>query len=258
MAPHVTIDIEEVPTSKNIYILTAKIDNENSSTWKYQWSRLRGGVLQSTHDTLQSNKIKIEALDNKEAYPLCFMLNIFNTKGAQSKITQCINHVETNSIPLKKTGQIVSYNNEGKKANDGSLKDDGFYEVGLSPHYLRNDNLEEVSDYVSGLIWQDNSMVETELYTWSEALEYCKKQNNNWRLPSRKELLGIVDYTQEEWAISKKFDYSASNRYWTSTGYAGDENITSDSYAWFVNFSLGNQSAYSKLNESYVRCVRDN
>jgi len=256
-APKVTVDIEELLVPKNLYKLKAKVESLDAKSWSYRWSQIRGATLESSKESLTEDEIEIKALKDSKEYPLCFVLDIFNSKGAKSHLKQCINR-ETNVVGLKKTGQTRSYDSVGKKVSDKSLKDDGFYHIGLKNRYSRNDVLEEVYDDVSGLVWQDNSMVEVERYSWSKALKYCSNRGKGWRVPTRKELIGIVDYTKAEFTINDTFLYIAPNRYWTSTAYVGDNNVDASTYAWFVNFNIGSQSSYSKINESFVRCVRDN
>jgi len=256
-APKMTVDIDEMLVPQNLYKLKAQIENSDSKSWSYRWSKIRGATLKSTQESLNQDEIEIEAFNDSKEYPLCFVLDAFNSKGAKSHIKRCLNR-ETNVVALKKTGQKRSYDTTGIRVSDKSLKDDGFYHSGLTNRYSRNDVLEEVRDEISGLIWQDDSMVEVERYSWSKALSYCTAQGKGWRVPTRKELLGIVDYTKKELTIDKLFLYTAPDRYWSSTSYVGDKNIDASSYAWFVNFNVGNQSSHAKTKKIFVRCVRDN
>lgn len=109
-------------------------------------------------------------------------------------------------------------------------------------------------DVIHGtLIWQDgNEDIKKE---WKEAKEYCKNLNyagyTDWRLPTKTELLSIVDYTRHSPAINKAFKNGKSGWCWSSTLGAWDS-----SRAWFVDFSLGYSDSFSLSASSCVRCVR--
>jgi len=107
------------------------------------------------------------------------------------------------------------------------------------------------------LQWQDdysdngNSIKQA---TWTAAIDYCEGLNldgGGWRLPNKKELLSIVDYSRHNPAIDTIFANTTSSHYWSSTTHA---NYTSN--AWIVYFGNGNTKYYHKSNSFYVRCVR--
>ena len=187
-----------------------------------------------------------------------------------------------NYKPPKKTGQVNSYNANGLQVFDGSLKDDGFYQKGVTPNYTRDAGNEIVTDHVTGLQWQDDLAVATVQKQWLETISYeqCTGTNGqtldatqcsvtagdtaasyctnlvlggfiDWRLPTRKELVSLSDYGQSSPAIDVTFQNTASSVYWSSTTYVGDV-----SRAWIVYFYYGSQNDFAKSNGSYVRCVR--
>ena len=145
---------------------------------------------------------------------------------------------------LKKTGQTTSY----------YAKDDGDYQQGTTPSYTRNDVINIVTDHVTGLMWQDNVEAKTMRKNWVDAQSYCSAlglDGGGWRLPTRKELVGLSDYSRRNPAVNLIFVNTASDRYWSSTIYA-----TSFSSAWSVYFYNGGQYSDSMSNSNYVRCVR--
>ena len=75
---------------------------------------------------------------------------------------------------------------------------------------------------------------------WDEAKEWCKKQGEGWRLPTRLELLE---------AYEQKIKGFATSNYWSSTE-------GSSYHAWYQDFYVGNQYTLTKKFSSYVRCIR--
>lgn len=112
-----------------------------------------------------------------------------------------------------------------------------------------------ITDSSTGLIWEDNSSVETTTYTWSDAIDYCENLElgsyTDWRLPNINELLSIVDYTENSPALDSTFKFGLSDDYWTSTTY--NDNTSG---AWRVDFTKGLDYFSLKTNSNYVRCVR--
>lgn len=87
----------------------------------------------------------------------------------------------------------------------------------------------------------------------AKAIETCTSLGEGWRLPTRAELLSLVDDTRYDPAIdSTRFPDTESAAYWTSTPFASDP-----SFAWIVDFYDGYASYYHR-NGSYafVRAVR--
>ncbi|HEY3354653.1 MAG TPA: DUF1566 domain-containing protein [Polyangia bacterium] len=115
---------------------------------------------------------------------------------------------------------------------------------------------ETVKDLVTGLTWQRNATTQT--FTWQQGKEYCANLSLGgltcWRLPSRIELVSIVDYTRSDPAIDAAvFPDTPSGWFWSASSYAGMTGA-----AWAVNFGFGGGNACSggmgfAVN---VRCVR--
>lgn len=111
-----------------------------------------------------------------------------------------------------------------------------------------------VLDNNTGLMWQQT--IPTSTYTWENAVSYCNNLTyasyTDWRLPTPKELLTIVDNSKYDPAIDTTyFSNTPSSYFWSSSTYANDT-----SSAWRVNFNLGNVYSDYKTDTSYVRCVR--
>lgn len=108
-------------------------------------------------------------------------------------------------------------------------------------------------DQSTGLIWQKAASQGP--MAWEDALAYCESattdNNNDWRLPNRRELASIIDFTRQGPAFSTLFT-GASASYWTSSTRNDKGNN-----GWYVNFTDGYSSYYySKSYGNYVRCVR--
>jgi len=158
---------------------------------------------------------------------------------------------------LKKTGQTKSYDQDGNEVTDGSIKDDGYYQKGVTPSYTRDDAKEIVTDNITGLIWQDNEEAKTVTKNWEDAKSYCADLSlggdSDWRLPTIVELQSIVVDGKVNPSIdtTKFVNYTTSYDYWSSTTYASYTNL-----AWLVSFYYGYTSYSNKSYGNSVRCVR--
>jgi len=114
-----------------------------------------------------------------------------------------------------------------------------------------------VRDNRTRLVWQRT--LSTETRTWSDASNYCQGLNtqnfggysSGWRLPTRKELISIVDIRAYLPSIdATAFPGTPSANFWSSSVYASGSN------AWFVFFNDGHIGNSAQSNKYYVRCVR--
>jgi hypothetical protein len=135
--------------------------------------------------------------------------------------------------------------------------------TGVHAAFMDNDN-GTVSDTSTGLIWQQDTARDGQgnydPMTWEEALAYCESRtlggHTDWRLPTIKELLSLVDYTRYNPAMinTTYFLNTVSSYYWSSTTYA-----KCTYYAWGVDFSDGhvlNSGSKCEDYHYYVRAVR--
>lgn len=100
------------------------------------------------------------------------------------------------------------------------------------------------------LEWQDTVDNVTKEKKWHESDTYCKNlglnQHYDWRLPTRKELLGILKVSQDP----KVFRYATQDSYWSIDE---DGSIVN---AYQVYFGNGHISTWDKCETLHVRCVR--
>ena len=91
---------------------------------------------------------------------------------------------------------------------------------------------------------------------WENAIQYCEDLNlagySDWRLPNRKELRTLVDYTRYNPSIDTNyFNDTYSSSYWSGTTSA-----TGTDCAWCIYFDYGSDYGLYKSYSRYVRAVR--
>jgi hypothetical protein len=111
-------------------------------------------------------------------------------------------------------------------------------------------------DKKTGLMWQDNSTVKYIKKDWQGALDFCDKlqleSKGDWRLPSIKELINVVNLSEANLAIKNGFkNLGGSGYYWSASAHESNEE-----FAWMMNFKRGYEYINYKTYERYVRCVR--
>jgi len=112
---------------------------------------------------------------------------------------------------------------------------------------------EIVTDNVTGLIWQRSFSTGQ---TWQAAMDNCDGLDfagqTDWRLPTRKELMTLLDYKQYAPATDTiSFPDTPVGNFWASSSYPGD-----DSAAMRTDFTSGITSYHPKTNSYNCRCVR--
>jgi len=123
--------------------------------------------------------------------------------------------------------------------------------------HLRNNGDGTVCDKDSGLMWQKEGPSTKK--NWQTALQYCEDLTlanyTDWKLPDANELLSLIDYTQNDPAVSTSYlyNYTYSDNYFSSTTNAVSNGLWT---AWAVDFNDGEIYYESKSFTGYVRCVR--
>jgi len=110
-------------------------------------------------------------------------------------------------------------------------------------------------DRVTGLTWQRHLFPDP--LAWQDARSACACLElggfHDWRLPSRVELVSLVDYTRQDPALDAgAFPGTPHEWFWSSSPVAGGDPAA----AWYVAFWDGN-THHAALDVAYrVRCVR--
>lgn len=122
---------------------------------------------------------------------------------------------------------------------------------------------ETVIDKTTGLVWQRD--VSGSTYTWADAKKHCEQLSlagfsSGWRLPSRMELLTLVDYSRLEPAINiiafpntpyfSDPNNVSKGHFWSLSPYA------ETGFAWSVSFRAGGYIKNAIDMSFYTRCVR--
>lgn len=127
-----------------------------------------------------------------------------------------------------------------------------------APSYMPG--VDTVVDTVTGLTWQRNLPETypdcTHVCTWDLAKAYCDslqlEGQKDWRLPSRIELISIVDDDAVMPSIdAEAFPNPPAEPFWTASTFAG-----SNTKAWTVKFGVFQSTAEPKVSAFRVRCVR--
>ncbi|MCB9739753.1 MAG: DUF1566 domain-containing protein [Deltaproteobacteria bacterium] len=110
-----------------------------------------------------------------------------------------------------------------------------------------------VTDALTALQWTRSMVASSK--DWTEAKGACTAlslDGSGWRLPTLRELHGLVDTAKDQPAIDgTMFPAATAGQTWTSLGRAG-----STTEAWYVNFSIGNAFYTETTGTGNVRCVR--
>jgi len=192
-----------------------------------------------------------------------------------------ISHTDfADAFKLPDTGQTKCYRNVSPYDEIDCLGtgQDGAYNINPMSYYDNGNGT--VTDNNTGLVWQKCSVGQNNdticsgdglKYNWYQAFgtydatyntsyqDVCGSLNlgghTNWRLPTKKELVSIVDYSfQPQGATIKSayFPNTYMDFYWSSTTDAiGQE------HAWFLDFFDGHVFIHEKRAAAeYVRCVR--
>ena len=276
----------------NVFVVNAdkdgigndRIDTTNNSRADYN------ATIKYYHHIISLDNTQEELLEHNITIDINADPKLVGSAGEEAILFNTIIKKAINYEFVKKTGQILSYDNAGDNEIDQSIKDDGYYQVGAIAKYTRANDV--VTDLILGLEWVDNVDIQRKYWLTEDnyndcvnndnnsscydtnstdddtATEYCDKldfaSHTDWRLPTRSELESLVDYSKSEKAINSIFqntdtDTDTDAEYWSSDTYVEEEEDPRSS-AWIVNFSTAEITHTIKYDENgnghYIRCVR--
>jgi hypothetical protein len=124
---------------------------------------------------------------------------------------------------------------------------------------LKHEEINKLSEIVyihNNLMWQDNDKIEDLTLTAVESKLYCKKLNlalrKDWRVPSQKELIQLINFYNYEPASLNGFNYFKSNIYWSSSKDLNHK----DNY-WIVDFQYGQTMVPINVKNYYYKCIHN-
>jgi hypothetical protein len=157
-------------------------------------------------------------------------------------------------ICLPKTGQTKCYNTSGGEIPCAGTGQDGEIQVGVArpdPGFTEHAD-GTITDNLTGLMWTKDANLPGGTTNWQQALDYANNLTlagySDWRLPNRKELHSLTDFSQYNNALpaGHPFTNVQAGFYWSSTTYA-----YSPGYAWIIDIRDGYLGADSKSSDYY-------
>jgi hypothetical protein len=114
---------------------------------------------------------------------------------------------------------------------------------------------ETALDRITGLTWQ--RAMASQILDWPAARSYCEcltlGGHDDWRLPSRIELVSIVDFTRHDPAIdATTFPGTPNEWFWTASLLASSDTPA----AWYLGFFDGDTHHAGTEVLYHARCVR--
>jgi hypothetical protein len=132
-------------------------------------------------------------------------------------------------ICLPKTGQTTCYDSSGDQISCAFTGQDGETQSGVTwpvPRFVDNTD-GTVVDKLTGIMWTKHGNLPGGQKTWQPALDYVAGMNSgsgtygytDWRLPNRKELRSLIDYSTFKPALPQGHPFTnvQSYYYWSST-----------------------------------------
>lgn len=111
-----------------------------------------------------------------------------------------------------------------------------------------------VTDQVTRLVWQRH--VDPRSFTWEAAKQYCSclvlDGTDGWRLPSRIELVSLVDWTLTSPSIdAQAFPDTSNENFWAASPVNINPGLA------YLSFFLNGHTTYSDVTYEYrARCVQ--
>jgi len=161
--------------------------------------------------------------------------------------------------PVIKTGQVNCYDQAGNRVDCDNTGQDGEHRTGMAWPRPRFTDYGDgtILDNLTSLVWTKDAQHVNGTMTWADALAVCNNLDfaghADWRLPTVRELLSLMDYEQHDPALPQDhpFDHVQFIFYWSGTSYDA-----SPINAWGVYLCNGYAFNYHKATRAYVWPVR--
>jgi hypothetical protein len=195
-----------------------------------------------------SNHIEVNnPLDKDIAGEYIIRYTVRDAAGnAADTVTRTVHVVDS---MIKQTTQTKSYDVTGTET--AGIRDDGYYQSGVASDYYRDDSQKIVTDRITGLSWQDDTVDQK---SFDEATAYCESLSlggyDDWRMPTIRELMNILQHGED----STPDIFQTWNTHWNY--WSGTSLDANDSKAWGVSASSGIDTNMEKGSIENVRCVR--
>ena len=164
--------------------------------------------------------------------------------------------VSTAAWSLPATGQTTCYDVAGAEitcpeAGEALYGQDASFTAGAAMSFTDNGD-ETVTDRNTGLTWQKSPPSDT--YTWQEGADYVEAlelaDQNDWRLPSPKELFSIASFASGWPYLDTEYfelagEVTKDEQFWTSQKYVGTTVEGGENAAFGVNAVTGHIKAYA-------------
>jgi hypothetical protein len=107
-----------------------------------------------------------------------------------------------------------------------------------------------ITDRITGFLW--DRLASSSTLTHAEAVDYCAHRGPKWRLPTRIELVSLVDFTVPACGptINPAFPDTPATVFWTSSPDLHDPNSV-----WGVSFDIGYADYDDVSDAGHARCV---
>ena len=147
---------------------------------------------------------------------------------------------------------------EETTGDDDAIVPTRFIKLDVNGDVVSADAVDHVAvrDSTTGLVWSVAYAAEGKRVNWAEAKKAAAATAlfgaTDWRLPSREELLSLVDNSRRNPAIdTDAFPNTKPNFHWSSSPLAGDSDL-----AWLVYFDGGDSNYFNVDNVAFVRACR--
>ncbi|MBI5096612.1 MAG: DUF1566 domain-containing protein, partial [Nitrospirae bacterium] len=158
-------------------------------------------------------------------------------------------------IQLPRTGQTTCYDSAGSMIPCAGTGQDGNIQAGVpwpDPRFTISADGYCVTDNLTSLMWV--SSPDSVLRTWQQTLDYANDFTlcgySDWRLPNRKELYSLIDFSRYNPALPSSHPFGniqGGSPYWSSTSFASAPN-----FAWSIDIRDGSVwSGFDFYDKSY-------